>query len=89
MFSKQLQCPECGACEGCRSRPRTFFEKYFLPLFLVRPVRCTNCFRRRNVYLWVHVPAEEDVVALGTGTSGMSMRQYDELMRRWRWWLPR
>jgi len=67
MFSKQFQCHEryCAASEGYRSRPRTFFEKYFLPLFLLRPVRCANCFRRSYVYLWVHVPTRKSKSSWG------------------------
>ena len=42
----QFRCPECGGFQGFRSRPRTFIERYFLPLFLLRPVRCGDCFRR-------------------------------------------
>jgi len=31
----------------------------------------------------------EDIAALGPAEGGMNMRQYDEFMRQWRWWLPR
>ncbi|HVN20876.1 MAG TPA: hypothetical protein VMU05_18965 [Dongiaceae bacterium] len=31
---------------GFRSRRRTFLERYLLPLFLLHPVRCGECFRR-------------------------------------------
>lgn|GEM_PF-6275228 len=86
MFSKR--CPDCGASECFRSRRRTFFEKCFLPLVLGRPARCAKCFRRRYVSLWVDVRAE-DIAALGPAEGGMNMRQYDEFMRQWRWWLPR
>jgi len=55
MFSKRFQCPDCGATQGYRSRPRTFLEKYCLPVFLLRPVRCSNCFRRDYVSLRVQV----------------------------------
>jgi len=61
MFSKQFQCRYgyCKSSEGYRSRKRTILEKYFLPLFLLRPVRCANCFGRRYVPLWVHVPTKK------------------------------
>jgi hypothetical protein len=57
MFSNRFQCRSryCGSEEGYRSRRRTFLEKYFLPLFLLRPVRCASCFRRSYACLWVHV----------------------------------
>jgi len=31
---------------GFRSRRRTLMERYILPLFLLQPVRCGECFRR-------------------------------------------
>ena len=31
---------------GFRSRRRTFSERFLLPLFLLQPVRCGECFRR-------------------------------------------
>jgi len=46
MFPRQFRCIDCGGVEGYRSRPRTFVEKYILPLLLLRPVRCADCFRR-------------------------------------------
>jgi len=39
-------CPDCGSDIGFRSRCRTIFERYILPLFLLQPVRCGDCFRR-------------------------------------------
>ena len=40
------RCRDCGSDIGFRSRRRTFLERYLLPLFLLRPVRCGECFRR-------------------------------------------
>jgi predicted RNA-binding Zn-ribbon protein involved in translation (DUF1610 family) len=40
------QCPDCGSQIGFRSRRRSFLERYVLPLFLLQPVRCGDCFRR-------------------------------------------
>jgi hypothetical protein len=40
------RCRDCGSEVGFRSRPRTLGERYILPLFLMRPVRCADCFRR-------------------------------------------
>lgn len=48
MFSSQFHCPDCGSSEAYRSRPRTFVEKYILPLVLLHPARCANCFRRSH-----------------------------------------
>ena len=59
MFSKRFQCHYryCWSEKGYLSRPRNFLEKYFLPLFLLKPVRCVGCSRRSYVFLWAHVPA--------------------------------
>jgi hypothetical protein len=40
------RCPDCGSEIGFRSRRRTFTERFLLPLFLLQPVRCGECFRR-------------------------------------------
>jgi hypothetical protein len=42
----EFHCPDCGSHVGFRSRRRTLIERYVLPLFLLRPVRCGECFRR-------------------------------------------
>jgi hypothetical protein len=42
----EFHCDDCGGDIGFRSRRRTFTERYILPLFLLRPVRCAECFRR-------------------------------------------
>lgn len=39
-------CHDCGSDVGFRSRRRNFAERYLLPLFLLQPVRCGECFRR-------------------------------------------
>jgi hypothetical protein len=46
MLFRQFHCRDCGSLVGYRSRPRTFAEKYILPVLLLRPVRCGDCFRR-------------------------------------------
>jgi hypothetical protein len=43
---KPFQCTDCGSLEGYRSRPRNVVEKYILPVLGLRPVRCSDCFRR-------------------------------------------
>jgi len=40
------RCRDCGSETGFRSRRRTFSERFILPLFLLQPVRCGECFRR-------------------------------------------
>jgi len=39
-------CRDCGSEIGFRSRRRTWTERVILPLFLLKPVRCGECFRR-------------------------------------------
>jgi hypothetical protein len=41
-----FRCRDCGSNEGFRSRRRSFAERYLLPLLLLQPVRCGECFRR-------------------------------------------
>lgn len=41
-----FRCRDCGSAVGFRSRRRTLSERYILPLFLLQPVRCGECFRR-------------------------------------------
>jgi len=52
----QYRCNDCGCLQGFRSRPRTLTEKYLLPLFLLRPVRCAKCFRRDYKSLFLSIP---------------------------------
>jgi hypothetical protein len=40
------RCNDCGSEVGFRSRRRTVTERFILPLFLLQPVRCGECFRR-------------------------------------------
>lgn len=37
-FVNEFRCRDCGSSLGYRSRPKTFSEKYFLPLILLCPV---------------------------------------------------
>lgn len=46
MLSKPFHCRDCGSLQAYRSQPRNLGEKYFLPIFLIYPVRCADCFRR-------------------------------------------
>ncbi|MFZ0761780.1 MAG: hypothetical protein WAM69_17680 [Candidatus Sulfotelmatobacter sp.] len=58
-FHKYLEfhCDDCGSDTAFRSRRRTFSERYLLPIFLLKPVRCAECFRRDYRLLFVPVKA--------------------------------
>lgn len=49
------RCPDCGNDIGFRSRRRTFAERFVLPLFLLQPVRCGECFRRDYRLIFIKV----------------------------------
>jgi len=53
----EFRCEDCGSNLGFRSRRRTFSERYLLPICLVQPVRCGECFRRD--YRFVFMPVKE------------------------------
>jgi hypothetical protein len=55
MYSRQFHCIDCGSTTGYRSRPRTFLERYILPMLFLRPVRCGDCFRRSYCLVTVEV----------------------------------
>ncbi len=46
LWAPPYRCRDCGSEVGFRSRRRTFTERFLLPLFLLQPVRCGECFRR-------------------------------------------
>jgi hypothetical protein len=46
LWTPAYSCRECGNGVGYRSRKRTFTERRILPLFLLKPVRCAECFHR-------------------------------------------
>lgn len=46
LFIQPYRCRDCGSETGFRSRRRTFTERFILPLLLLQPVRCGECFRR-------------------------------------------
>jgi hypothetical protein len=50
------RCRDCGSESGFRSRRRTLTERLILPLLLLQPVRCGECFRRdyRLIFTPVH-----------------------------------
>jgi len=51
----EFHCDDCGSDVGFRSRRRTFSERYLLPVFLLQPVRCAECFRRDYRFLFMPV----------------------------------
>jgi hypothetical protein len=51
----EFHCDDCGSDTGFRSRRRTFSERWLLPIFLLQPVRCAECFRRDYRLLFVPV----------------------------------
>jgi hypothetical protein len=57
-------CRDCGSEVGFRSRRRTLSERYLLPLFLLQPVRCGECFRRDYRLIFVQV---KDRLSVTTG----------------------
>jgi hypothetical protein len=63
-----FHCSDCGSDNVLRSRPRTFGERYLLPVFLLRPVRCAECFRReyRTIFMPVSARMPETLQRIGT-----------------------
>jgi hypothetical protein len=55
LFSHAYLCRDCGSEVGFRSRRRTFTERFLLPLLLLQPVRCGECFRRDYRLIFTHV----------------------------------
>lgn len=55
------RCRDCGSEMGFRSRRRSLAERFILPLFLLRPVRCSECFHRdyRLIFTQVHERGSE------------------------------
>jgi hypothetical protein len=56
-FVQTYRCRDCGSEIGFRSRRRTLIERFLLPLFLLKPVRCGECFRRD--YRLIFTPVRE------------------------------
>ena len=66
MKNSVFTCQDCGCHIAIRSRKRGPWESFVLPIFLLRPARCANCFRR--AYCTVFVPLRE---AVGLPDSGI------------------
>jgi hypothetical protein len=62
-------CNDCGCDAAFRSRRRTFTERYLLPIFLLQPVRCAECFRRDYRLLFVPVKERLPVAVKKVATS--------------------
>jgi hypothetical protein len=45
-FFQPYHCRDCGSDIGFRSRRRSLIERFLLPVLLLQPVRCGECFRR-------------------------------------------
>jgi hypothetical protein len=56
LLTSPYLCRDCGSAVGFRSRRRTLTERFVLPLLLLQPVRCGECFRRdyRLIFTPVH-----------------------------------
>ncbi len=59
----EFHCSDCGSDTAFRSRRRTFSERYLLPIFLLQPVRCAECFRRD--YRLIFMPVRERLSEVG------------------------
>jgi hypothetical protein len=55
MFPRLYECKDCGGFNGYRSRPKDLIERFLLPLLLLRPTRCGDCFKRSYQFAFVRV----------------------------------
>jgi hypothetical protein len=55
MFPRLYECKDCGGFNGYRSRPKNLTERFLLPLLLLRPTRCGDCFKRSYQSMFVKV----------------------------------
>jgi len=63
MFTEHY-CPRCGSSEVFYSRRRNFTEKWILPVAMLRPFRCAECFERyyRSAFIQAREPRERQSV---------------------------
>jgi uncharacterized membrane protein len=71
MLPRPYRCSMCGGEEGFRSRPRTLVERFVLPVFLLKPTRCAECFNRDYIFLFT--PGRERSEKGGTAVGGLSL----------------
>ena len=45
-YFREFRCQDCGSDVAYASRPRSVAERYILPVFRFKMVRCADCFRR-------------------------------------------
>ena len=67
-LARPYVCRDCGSEVGFRSRRRTLTERLILPLFLLQPVRCGECFRRD--YRLIFTPVRERLAEAPKMTPG-------------------
>jgi hypothetical protein len=67
-FFATYRCRDCGSEEGFRSRRRSFTERFVLPLLLLQPVRCGECFRRD--YRLMLTPVRDRMAETNRGIPG-------------------
>jgi hypothetical protein len=65
----EYHCGDCGSDTAFRSRRRTLVERYLLPIFLLKPVRCAECFRRDYRLLSVPVKERQPIAVKKVATS--------------------
>ena len=64
MSSRQFHCRRCGSSQGRRSRAHNVLEKYLLPVFMLRAVRCLRCQRRYYRPVFEHLHPEKPAPAV-------------------------
>ena len=69
MFTALFQCRDCDSYHGYRSRPKTFAEKFLLPLVLRQTVRCGKCYRRSVQTIFVQVQERHESKSVRAATA--------------------
>ncbi len=65
----EYRCDDCGSDTSFLSRARTAPERYLLPIMLLKPVRCAECFRRDYRMMFVPVTERQAEPARKVATS--------------------
>ena len=73
-MSLSFTCPDCGSAVAFYSRRRNLTEKYVLPLLLLRPFRCADCFQRcyRSIFLTARQPRERRDALAASGPASQA-----------------